>query len=124
MIQKMDNKPGPGARVTAAIVGVSGYSGMETARILSAHPGFTVALAVSDKWAGERLGDRLPVAGVTAGVVVTSQADGVGRLGSVDLVFLCTPAEVSMELAPRALAAGARVVGCCMSFCDRHPSSP
>ena len=115
MIQKMDNKPvttarGTAARVTAAVVGVSGYSGMETARILSAHPGFTVTLAVSDKWAGERLGDRLPVAGDSAGVVVTSQAEGVDRLGSVELIFLCTPAEVSMELAPRALAAGARVV--------------
>ena len=44
MIQKMDNKPVTTARVTAAVVGVSGYSGMETARILSAHPGFTVTL--------------------------------------------------------------------------------
>jgi N-acetyl-gamma-glutamyl-phosphate reductase len=34
----------------------------------------------------------------------------VDRLGSVSVVFLCTPAEVSMDLAPRALAAGARVV--------------
>jgi len=115
MIHRMDNQAATAtrasaARVSAAIVGVSGYSGMETARILSAHPGFTVTLAVSDKWAGERLGDRLPVAGDSAGLVVTSQADGADRLGTVDLVFLCTPAEVSMELAPRALAAGARVV--------------
>ncbi len=108
MIQSMDSAKNKG--VTAAVIGVSGYSGMETARILSAHPEFTIALAVSDKWAGERLGDRLPVSGDSAGVVVTSQADGVGRLGAVDLVFLCTPAEVSMELAPRALAAGARVI--------------
>ena len=83
---------------------------METARILSAHPGFSLTLAVSDRWAGERLGDRLPLGDDSAGVSVTSQADGVSRLGTVDLVFLCTPAEVSMDLAPRALAAGARVV--------------
>ncbi len=113
MIQKVDNGAKTGG-LTAAVIGVSGYSGMETARILSAHPGFAVTLAVSDKWAGERLGDRLPIAGdssgASSGLAVTSQADGVDRLGSVDLVFLCTPAEVSMELAPRALAAGARVV--------------
>jgi N-acetyl-gamma-glutamyl-phosphate reductase len=83
---------------------------METARILSAHPGFALALAVSDRWAGERLGDRLPVAGASAGLVVTAQADAIAKLGSVAVVFLCTPAEVSMDLAPRALAAGARVV--------------
>jgi len=108
MIHEMNNprtKP-----VTAAVIGVSGYSGIETARILSAHPGLSLTLAVSDRWAGERLGDRLPLGDESAGVVVTSQADGVARLGAVDLVFLCTPAEVSMDLAPRALAAGARVV--------------
>src|SRR5215831_10120745 len=99
MIHKMDNKPATVAPTTVAIVGVSGYSGMETARILSAHPGFSVALAVSDKWAGERLGDRLPVTGDSASVIVTSQAEGVDRLGSVELCILCTPAEVSMELA-------------------------
>jgi N-acetyl-gamma-glutamyl-phosphate reductase len=109
MIHTVNNPSGP-APVSAAIVGVSGYSGMETARILAAHPGFAVTLAVSDRWAGERLGDRLPVAGASAGVVVTGQADAVAKLGSVGVVFLCTPAEVSMDLAPRALAAGARVV--------------
>jgi len=97
-------------KVTAAVVGVSGYSGMETARILSAHPGFSLAMAVSDKWAGERLGDRLAISGAGAGLTVTGQADALDRLGSAAVVFLCTPAEVSMDLAPRALAAGARVV--------------
>jgi N-acetyl-gamma-glutamyl-phosphate reductase len=83
---------------------------METARLLSAHPRLSLAMAVSDRWAGERLGERLPIAGEGAGLVVTSQADALARLGSVAVVFLCTPAEVSMDLAPRALAAGARVV--------------
>ncbi len=108
MIQRVDD-PGK-TPVAVAVIGVSGYSGMETARILSAHPGFSVTLAVSDRWAGERLGDRLPVADESAGVVITSQADAGAHLGTVDLVILCTPAEVSMDLAPRALAAGARVV--------------
>ncbi len=110
MIHKVDNPGDKPRTVAVAIVGVSGYSGMETARILSMHPGFSVTIAVSDRWAGERLGDRLPLADESAGVVVTSQADAGARLDSVDLVILCTPAEVSMELAPRALAAGARVV--------------
>jgi N-acetyl-gamma-glutamyl-phosphate reductase len=96
--------------ISAAVVGVSGYSGMETARILSAHPGFSLTLAVSDKWAGARLGDRLAVADASSGVVVTSQAAAVEKLGSVEVVFLCTPPEVSLDLAPRALAAGTRVV--------------
>jgi N-acetyl-gamma-glutamyl-phosphate reductase len=43
-------------------------------------------------------------------VTVLSQAEGARQLGSVDLVFLCTPAEVSLALAPSALDGGARVV--------------
>jgi N-acetyl-gamma-glutamyl-phosphate reductase len=97
-------------RVRAGIVGVSGYSGMELARLLARHPRITVALAVSDRWAGKRLGSKLPVGGAAADVVCTSQEEGLQRLAGLDLVFLCTPAEASIALAPRALAAGARVV--------------
>jgi N-acetyl-gamma-glutamyl-phosphate reductase len=83
---------------------------MELARILSTHPRFSVGLAVSDKWAGRTLGDCLPIGGATAAVTVLSQAEGAKQLGSVELVFLCTPAEVSLALAPQALDGGARVV--------------
>ena len=94
----------------AGIVGVSGYSGMELARILASHPYFSLGLVTSDKWAGKRLGDRIPVAAPAAGLTCLAHEDGQAHLGEVDVVFLCTPAEVSVELAPRALDAGARVV--------------
>jgi N-acetyl-gamma-glutamyl-phosphate reductase len=101
-----------GKRVRVGIVGVSGYSGMELARIAGSHPNLTVALAVSDKWAGSRVGDHLPVGGSTAGVAVRPQADAASSAGldGLDLVFLCTPAEASLKLAPVALDAGCRVV--------------
>jgi N-acetyl-gamma-glutamyl-phosphate reductase len=92
------------------IVGVSGYSGMETARLVAAHPALTLAAAVSDKWAGAGLGDQLPVAGAAAAVRVVKQAEAQASFAGLDLVFLCTPAEVSIALAPQAIAAGARVV--------------
>jgi N-acetyl-gamma-glutamyl-phosphate reductase, common form len=94
----------------AAIVGVSGYSGMELARILACHPQFSIGLVTSDKWAGKRLGERLAVTGPAADLTCFSHEQGQAHLGEVDVVFLCTPAEVSVELAPIALAAGARVV--------------
>ena len=94
----------------AGIVGVSGYSGMELARILASHPHFSLGLVTSDKWAGKRLGDRIAVAAPAADLICFSHDQGHAHLGEVDVVFLCTPAEVSVELAPRVLAAGARVV--------------
>jgi N-acetyl-gamma-glutamyl-phosphate reductase len=101
----MDSAP-----LAVGIVGVSGYSGMELARLLAAHPRLAPALAVSDRWAGATLGDHLPLRGRSAAVRVLSQEEGARSLAGLDLVFLCTPAEVSLELAPRALDAGARVV--------------
>lgn len=100
----MDNE------VPVGIVGVSGYSGMELARIVAAHPGFRLAVAVSDKWAGRELGDCLPVAGPAAAVRCTAQADAPSGFGKLGLLFFCTPAEVSVALADPALGAGARVV--------------
>jgi N-acetyl-gamma-glutamyl-phosphate reductase len=100
------------AAVRIGIVGVSGYSGMELARIASGHPRFSLGLAVSDKWAGATVGDHLAVSAATAGVRITKQADAIaeGAFKGLDLVFLCTPAEVSLDLAARALDAGCRVV--------------
>jgi N-acetyl-gamma-glutamyl-phosphate reductase len=99
--------------VRVAIVGVSGYSGMELCRLLGGHPRLRLELAVSDRWAGSTLGDKLPLPPAIAAVQVVTPDEGVKALatpGAVDLVFLCTPAEISLELAPRALDGGARVV--------------
>jgi len=97
-------------RKRVAIIGVSGYSGMELARILVGHPNFVIALVTSDKWKGRGLGACLSLDGPAADLKCLAHAEAKARLGEVDLVFLCTPAEASIELAPVALAAGARVV--------------
>ncbi|HEY0706406.1 MAG TPA: N-acetyl-gamma-glutamyl-phosphate reductase [Polyangia bacterium] len=99
-----------GARIRAGIVGVSGYSGMEAARILARHPRFSLNLAISDKWGGRALGSKLALGPQASGLTVLSQEQGKAAFGTVDVLFFCTPAEVSIDLAPVALAAGARVV--------------
>jgi N-acetyl-gamma-glutamyl-phosphate reductase len=106
----MSFAPSRGDRIRAGIVGVSGYSGMEVAKLLARHPHFTLTLATSDRWAGRKLGAMLPVAPAAADLGCVSQAEGLPGFGTVDVVFLCTPHEASIDLAPKALAAGARVV--------------
>ncbi len=98
-----------GHKLKVGIVGVSGYSGMELAKLLARHPQFVVTVATSDKWAGRTLGDKLPIK-VGAEVKIVSQAAGLEQFGDVELLFLCTPPEASIDIAPKALAAGARVV--------------
>jgi N-acetyl-gamma-glutamyl-phosphate reductase len=108
----------------AGIIGVSGYSGMELARLLASHPRFSLALAVSDKWAGDAVGDRLPFAGSSSTVRIRPQAEAAQAMAGLDVVFLCTPAEASPELAAQALEAGVRAVDLSGAFrlaADEYP---
>jgi len=96
---------------TVGIVGVSGYSGIELGRIVAGHPQMTLALAVSDKWAGTTLAEHLPIGTDGGALVVRPQKEATAAaFAGLDIVFLCTPAEASIALAPVALEAGARVV--------------
>jgi len=99
-----------GKGIRAGVVGVSGYAGMELARILSRHPDFALTLVTSDKWAGAALGTKIALPPAGRDRICVASAEARTQLGGLDVVFLCTPAEVSIEWAPLALAAGARVV--------------
>src|SRR5438128_1466912 len=86
------------------IVGHSGYSGAELLRILNRHPGAEPVL-LDHREAAESAAIRRqhPLQRLEC----TSEAVESAGLA---LVFLATAAEVSMELAPAMLDAGARVV--------------
>src|SRR5271168_373714 len=92
-------------RPRVGIVGLNGYSGPELVRLLAHHPQAEAVLldhrsdsAGSPSPIGSKQIPRIPC---TPEAV---KAEGLA------LVFLATPVEASMELAPRMLEAGARVV--------------
>src|SRR5690349_4140392 len=87
-------------RPRIAVIGASGYSGMELVRLLLAHDAVELVAAGSDKWAGRRVEDS------QLSYVPHAQA----AMSEADVFMLATPAEVSHELAPQLLARGARVV--------------
>jgi N-acetyl-gamma-glutamyl-phosphate reductase len=90
-----------------AIVGARGYTGQELARLLLAHPAARLTACFSTD-ATYRLSDLLPEASA-ASVPVYSLKDAIPS-GGLDAIFLATPAEVSMELAPKLLEAGMSVI--------------
>lgn len=99
------------------IVGFRGYSGAELVRLLEAHPGVEPVLlehrADSDdppQHLSARIHTRVPC---------TAQA--VKEEG-LQLVFLATPADVSMELAPGMLDAGVKVIDLSGAFRLRQPA--
>src|SRR5690348_2737835 len=100
----------------AGIVGYRGYSGAELVHILSRHPQVSPVLLEHRDDAGAQ--SRLR--GASAPRTAPCTADAV-RSERLDVVFLATPPEVSMELAPIMLSAGAKVVDLSGAFRLRTP---
>ena len=100
------------------IVGYRGYSGAELVRILTRHQSVEpVLLEHRDDHPGEAaIRHRKGLARVQ------STPEAVRREG-IALVFLATPPDVSMELAPALLEAGARVVDLSGAFRLRTPEN-
>jgi N-acetyl-gamma-glutamyl-phosphate reductase len=87
------------------IVGFRGYSGAELVRLLIGHPHVEPVLLEHRQDSEDRpqpIGAKQPKA-----VACTPEAVKTEHLA---LVFLATPADVSMELAPQMLDAGAKVI--------------
>jgi N-acetyl-gamma-glutamyl-phosphate reductase len=102
--------------VQAGIVGFRGYSGAELFQILQAHPQVT-------PWKLEHRSDAaadpLPRGGnADRSTAATPEA---AREAGLDVVFLATPHEVSMQVAPAMLAAGIRVVDLSGAYRLRTP---
>jgi len=93
------------SKTRAGIVGFRGYSGAELVRLLSRHPQVEPVLLEHRADSSER---PIPIHSKQP-VRVPFDADAAKSEG-LAIVFLATPAEVSMELAPKLLDAGARVI--------------
>jgi N-acetyl-gamma-glutamyl-phosphate reductase len=86
--------------IKVGVYGAGGYTGQELIGLLKSHQAMTLAFAVSDTNAGERV----------QGNGLLYQATHEAVMDNADLIFLCTPHGASAPLAARALDAGAKVV--------------
>lgn len=96
-------------RIRAAIIGSTGYGGVELIRLLLTHPQVEIASVVSSSSAGAPIAAGFP----HLNQIVTDRLDGVdvGLLKEkADVVFLATPHGVSAEMAPKLLDAGLKVI--------------
>ncbi len=92
-----------------AIVGVTGYTGIELARILLNHPGIELAIFTSDTYKDRPLSEVVPsFAGVEERPCAPMDPDLVAT--EAGLAFLCLPHGTSMRVAPQLLERGVRVV--------------
>ncbi len=100
------------------IVGFRGYSGAELARILHRHPAVKVVL-LEHRQDAEHRPEPLNHSGPER---VFAAPDAIAAAG-IECVFLATPPEVSMELAPALVALGIKVVDLSGAFRLRTPEN-
>ena len=100
--------------IRVAIVGGTGYTGVELLRLLAFHPEVEVAAVTSRSEAGRRVDDMFPS---LRGIVDLAYSDAdAGALGECDLVFFATPNGTAMHQAGALLDAGTRVVDLSADF--------
>ena len=96
--------------VKAAIVNVTGYAGVELARLLARHPDVEITEVTGRSRAGERLPDVFPhLADLDLEIVPE-----IG--GSTDVVFVALPHTAAAEAVPDLLDSGARIVDISADF--------
>ena len=110
MSHKAPPKPAPHG---VAVVGPTGYTGLELLEILARHPGMECRYLASARVPAPRIDDEFPRLkgrlGPSNGECAPIDSGAMARAG-VKLAFLCLPHEAAMEHTPKLLAAGIKVV--------------
>ena len=95
--------------IKAAIVGASGYTGIELLRLLHCHPEVAVTCLTSEQSAGKRISDIFPTVRDRYDAVLEN-LEPVAVADKADVIFTALPHKAAMEVVPTFLRLGKRVV--------------
>jgi N-acetyl-gamma-glutamyl-phosphate reductase len=101
------------AKLKTAVLGATGYSGLELTRILMRHPQVQKPALLrrsADKGSVSDLAEMFPVLSGNGGYPLHSLSWPAMKQQGVELLFLATPHEVSRSIVPEALSHGLRVI--------------
>jgi N-acetyl-gamma-glutamyl-phosphate reductase len=110
--------------VNIAVVGASGYTGIELLRLLLGHPAVKLAALTSRQEAGRLLGDVIPRFRKTTGGglrFIAPDPDAIIAAGT-QAAFLALPHGVAAEIATALLDRGIRVIDLSADFRLRNPA--
>ncbi|MFH1913969.1 MAG: N-acetyl-gamma-glutamyl-phosphate reductase [Pseudomonadota bacterium] len=103
--------------IKAGLVGVTGYTGMELARLMVHHSSMELVRVTSRAEAGKRLADIYPfLHRLPLGELVITQPDPADLAEECDVVFLAVPHKTAMEIAATLLEQGVKVVDLSADF--------
>ncbi len=98
-----------------AVVGASGYTGVELLRFLAQHPDIELVCVTSRQYSGLSVGDVFPSLYGCVDLVF-EDVNPAGLAGRADLVFTAVPHQAAMGMIPDLLDAGCRVVDLSADF--------
>ncbi len=100
--------------IKAAIVGGTGYTGVELLRLLSSHPAVTLETITSRSEAGTPVAAMFPSLRGKVDLVFSDPERAL--LDDCDVVFFATPHGVAMSHAPQLVGAGVKVIDLAADF--------
>jgi len=101
--------------INVGIIGGSGYTGVELARILCSHPGVKITAATSRQFAGQPLADVFPNLKDRLNIVYENST--IKQLcEKADFFFTAVPHKTAMNIVPELLSAGKKVVDLSADF--------
>ena len=101
--------------IRVGIIGASGYTGAELARILCNHPEVRLTVATSRQYAGKPLATVFPSL-LSRVAVVCEDSPPEALVDRADLFFTAVPHQTAMNVVPALLAAGRKVVDLSADF--------
>jgi N-acetyl-gamma-glutamyl-phosphate reductase len=100
--------------IKVAIVGGTGYTGVELLRLLTGHPQVELAAITSRAESGRRVDELFPNLRGHCDLVFSDP--DINQLAACELVFFATPHNVAMQLVPELLATGVKIIDLSADF--------
>ena len=108
--------------IKIAILGASGYTGLELLRILAVHPQANVKMITSRRYQGKPAGEVFPSLGTYYPGLKFSAPEEYKNCDA-DIVFTALPHGASQEVVPDLLNAGKRVIDLSADYRLKDPAT-
>ena len=108
-------------KVKVAVLGASGYSGIEAVRILAGHPFVDLSVLTSEHYSGREVSEVYRhMAGIDLPPFEELRADLIA--GRAELVMSCLPERVGAPLLAQLISAGLKVIDLSADFRLKDPA--
>lgn len=99
----------------AAVIGASGYTGLELVRILSRHPQTTITVVTSERYAGQPLSSIYPsLSSSDNNILEALDPEQIAR--KADVIFTAVPHKEAMRIVPFFLRSGKKIIDLSADF--------